>query len=324
MNMTMKAFFATFCTALALYTALPAQQTPLFSLYRDQWGVLNPAALSNNYLLNNRTMSLSGAWHVQWWGLPQSPRTQTLAWEMVEEQRNSVFGAHIMNDQTGAIGQTGAYGRYAYRIKMGGRRTSQSLLIGLNAGIVQYRANLNEIDFPDPATAPTESARSIRPDLGVGVFYHYSDRYYAGISVPQAFGFRSSFPDAESTFSIRRVPHLYGVAGGYWSTPWLGNETSFVEPSVWIKYVPNNPLNIDLNLRAQVSELVWVGTGANLGFGVLPTIALHFETGLFFSEQVQLLNSQCKIGFAFDLPVTQSVSRAFGSSAEVMVVYSWR
>jgi len=313
---------------IAIYAAfacpLLAQQTPIFSSYRDQWAVLNPAALSNNYLLNNRTMSLSGAWHVQWWGLPQSPRTQTLAWEMVEEERNSVFGAHIMNDQTGAIGQTGVYGRYAYRIQLGGRRTSQSLLIGLNAGAVQYRANLAEIDFPDPATAPTEAARTIRPDVGVGVFYHYTDRYYAGISVPQTFGFRTTFADTEGKFSIRRIPHLYAVAGGYWSTPWLGNETSFVEPSVWIKYVPHSPLNVDLNLRAQVSELVWVGTGVNVGFGVHPTVALHFETGLFLSEQVQLLNSQCKIGFAFDLPVTQSLRQVFGSSAEIMVVYSWR
>ncbi|MEO6037813.1 MAG: PorP/SprF family type IX secretion system membrane protein [Saprospiraceae bacterium] len=318
----MKTLFCICCLAFCL--PLPGQQTPLFSIYRDQWGVLNPAALSNNYLLNNRTMTLSGAWHVQWWGLPQSPRTQTLAWEMVEEDKNSVFGAHIMNDQTGAIGQTGVYGRYAYRIQLSGRRSSQSLLIGLNAGAVQYRANLNEIDFPDPSTAPAEAPHTLRPDLGLGVFYHYTDRYYAGISIPQTLGFRSTFSSAQRDFSIRRVPHLYAVAGGYFSTPWLGNETSFVEPSVWVKYLPNSPLNLDLNLRAQVSELVWAGTGVNLGFGLQPTVVLHFESGLFLSEQVQLVNSQFKVGFAFDLPVTQTISQIFGSSAEIMVVYSWR
>lgn len=323
MTFEMKTLIGLFFASLMFACPLLAQQTPLFSMYRDQRGILNPAAYSNNYVLNNRSMNLSGAWHVQWWNLPESPRTQTLAWEMVSDKRNSVFGAHVMNDQTGKIGQTGVYGRYAYRIKMG-RRISQSLLIGLNVGAVQYRAKLSEINFPDPSTAPTEAPRIIKPDIGVGVFYHYSDRYYAGLSVPQTFGLRTDFQDVKSVFSIRRVPHVYAVIGGYWSTPWLGNETSFVEPSVWVKYAPDSPLNIDLNLRAQISELVWAGTGINTGFGLKPSATLHFEAGLFLGEQVQLFKSQLKTGFAFDLPITQSVGRVFGSSAEIVLVYTWK
>ncbi|MBK9335836.1 MAG: PorP/SprF family type IX secretion system membrane protein [Lewinellaceae bacterium] len=300
-----------------------AQQTPLFSVYRDQWGVLNPAALSNNYLLNKRTMSLSGGWHVQWWNMPESPRTQALSWEMVAEEQNSVFGAHLVNDRTGAFSQTGAYARYAYRINMG-KRTAQSLSIGLSAGAVQYRADLSEIAFPDPGNVPVDNLRSIRPDFGVGVFYQYSDRYYAGVSVPQTLGFLTRFEQDGEAVAVRRAPHIFAVAGGYWSTPWLGNSTSFVEPSVWVKYAPNGPINLDLNLRAQISELVWAGTGANIGMGVQPGVALHFEAGLFFGEQVQLTNGQLKTGFAFDLPVTQGLGRVFGGSAEVVVVYAWR
>lgn len=308
---------------IALASPLFAQQTPLFSVYRDQWGVLNPAAVSNNYLLNKRTMSLSGAWHAQWWNMPVSPRTQALSWEMVAEEQNSVFGAHIVNDQTGAFSQTGAYARYAYRINLG-NRTEQSLRIGLSAGVVQYRADLSEIEFPDPGSIPNDNLNSIRPDFGVGVFYQYADKYYAGLSVPQTLGFLARFEQNEQAVSVRRTPHIFGVIGGYFSTPWLGNSTSFVEPSMWVKYAPDGPINLDLNLRAQISELVWAGTGANVGFGVQPGVALHFETGLFFGEQVQMADGQLKIGFAFDLPVTQGLGRVFGGSAEIVVVYAWR
>ena len=152
-----KIAFAFLATMLAL--PLFAQQMPLFSVYRDQWGVLNPAAVSNNYLLNKRTMSVSGAWHAQWWNMPVSPRTQALSWEMVAEEQNSVFGAHIVNDQTGAFSQTGAYARFAYRINMG-NRTEQSLSIGLSAGAVQYRADLTEIEFPDPGSIPAGTVRT--------------------------------------------------------------------------------------------------------------------------------------------------------------------
>ncbi|MEQ1745733.1 MAG: PorP/SprF family type IX secretion system membrane protein [Saprospiraceae bacterium] len=309
--------------ATTLVTQVFAQQTPLFSVYRDQWGVLNPAAVSNNYLLNKRTMTLCGAWHTQWWNIPSSPRTQALSWEMVAEEQNSVFGAHIVNDRTGAFGQTGAYARFAYRINTG-NRTAQSLSIGLSAGAVQYRANLSEIEFPDPGSLPTENLNSIRPDFGVGLFYQYSDKWYAGLSVPQTLGFLSRFEQDGVAVSIRRAPHIFAVAGGYLSTPWMGNSTSFVEPSVWVKYAPNGPINADLNLRAQISELVWAGTGANIGLGVQPGVALHFEAGLFFGEQSQLMDGHLKTGFAFDLPITQELGRVFGGSAEIVVVYAWR
>lgn len=303
--------------------SLHAQQTPLFSVYRDQWAILNPAALSNNYLLNNRSMSLSGSWHVQWWGLANSPRTQAIAWECVSEEKNSVFGAHLLNDQTGKLGQTGAYLRYAYRINLG-HRSSQSIVIGLNAGAVQYRAKLSEIEFPDPGSAPTANISSIKPDVGFGLFYHKADKFYAGVSVPQAFGFRSDFQQDENGLSIRRVQHAFAMAGGYLNAAWLGNETSFLEPSVWLKYAPNAPLNADINLRAQISELVWVGAGINTGLSAQISAALHFEAGLFFGDQVQLVNGQLKTGFAFDLPVTHGLSNSFGAAAEFNVVYSWK
>ena len=302
---------------------LQAQQAPLFTVYRDQWSILNPAAVSNNFLLNNRSMSLSGTWRTQWWGLSESPRTQLLNWEYVADEQNSVFGAHALNDQTGKIGHTGVYGRSAYRIKSG-KRVVQSLTIGLSAGAVQYRARLSEIEFPDPMTQPLTDDRAIRPDIGVGVFYQYADRYYAGISVPQTFGLSSQFMGGKEDFDIRRIPHVFAVAGGYWSAPWLGNETSFIEPSVWLKYAPNSPLNVDMNLRCQINELLWAGTGLNTGFGEQFSAALHIEAGMFFGDQVQMLNSQFKVGFGFDLPVTQSLASIFGASGEVNVVYSWR
>ncbi len=300
-----------------------AQQAPLVTVYRDAWSLLNPAAMSNNYLLNNRSMSLSGNWRTQWWGLAESPRTQVLNWEWVDDDRNSVWGAHALNDQTGKIGQSGVYGRYAYRLRMG-KRTEHSLTIGIHGGMVQYRARLSDIEFPDPSTAPQTDVRVLRPDVGVGVFYHRADRWYAGLSVPQTFGMQTVLPTDRGDFAIRRVPHIYAVAGGYWSATWLGNETSFIEPSMWLKYVPNAPLNLDLNARAQISELVWAGTGVNVGLGEQVAAALHFEAGLFFGEQSQLLNSQLKVGFGFDVPVTQGVVGNFGGSGEVNVVYSWR
>mgnify|MGYP002400280654 CR=1 FL=1 len=305
-----------------LSAPLMAQQTPLSSLYRDQWSILNPGAISNNYLLNDRTMTLSASWREQWWNVPESPSTQSINWEWVQDDFNSVWGAHLLNDRTGKIGQTGLFARYAYRIRLS-RRVDHSITVGFQGGIVQYRARLGEIQFPDPFTQPLSNEVVYRPDFGVGLFYHYKNRYYAGLSSPQTFGFESKFGE-DPLLSIRRIQHVYAVLGGYWDATWIGNETSFIEPSVWFKYVPGAPLNIDLNFRGQFSELVWAGTGVNMGFGAELELALHLEAGLFFGEQSGLNFGQFKAGFGLDIPIRHALVSAFGAAAEVNLVYSWQ
>lgn len=318
----MKTRMFLFVCALTWLTQAPAQQTPIFTAYRDQWNLLNPAAISNNYFLNNRTMTLTATWREQWWNVPESPRTQLLNWEWVQENFNSVWGLTLMNDRTGQIGQTGMYGRYAYRMEMG-RRTTHTLTIGLTAGLVQYRAKLSNIEFPSPGDLLLSNQTSFRPDFGMGAFFHYSDKYYAGISVPQTFGIFTLFREENLELGIRRIPHVYMVLGGYWNTPWLGNTTSFVEPSLWLKYVPGGTVNADLNVRAQISELIWTGTGLNLSAGKYPGIALHLEGGIMLGEQVRMTDGQFKIGFGFDLALTHSITGTFGNALELNLGYAW-
>lgn len=298
-----------------------AQQLPLFNVYRDHWNVLNPAALSNNYLINNKSKSIGVSYRNQWLGLPESPETQLLNFELVSDKRNSVIGGHILNDQTGKIGQTGIYGNYAYRIQLG-KKTTQSLLIGLSAGIVQYSARLSEVEFFDVEEQSIQDDDILYPDFGLGIFYHYADKYYFGVSVPQTFSLNTQFQTSQGKFGIDRIQHLYFVGGGYFQVSWFGNETSFVEPSVWVKYVPDAPLNIDLNFRAQISELIWAGLGGGFGFGDQTSSRLLLEAGVLLGEQINLETGQLKVGLGFDIPMT-GFGAVFGNSIEANVVYSF-
>lgn len=299
-----------------------AQQLPLYSIYRDHWNILNPAALSNNYLVNEWKLSIGASYRRQWLGIAGAPATAVVNWEWVRDDYNSVFGAHVVNDRTGKIGQSGFYGQYAYRLNFG-RRVDQSLLIGVTAGAVQYRARLSDIDFFDKEEQPLEDDNTIYPDFGVGLFYHYSDDYYAGISIPQTFGLSTVFQTGEGDFSIQRVQHIYAILGGYFQTEWLGNETSFLEPSLWVKYVPGAPLHVDANVRWQISDLVWTGVGFGTGFGENPSGKLHIEAGVVLGEQIQVYNGQYKIGMGFELPVLGGYGPDFGSTLELNVIYSW-
>ncbi|MCB0609033.1 MAG: PorP/SprF family type IX secretion system membrane protein [Lewinellaceae bacterium] len=301
-----------------------AQQLPLFSVYRDQSGVLNPASISGNYLLNEMNYSIGASYRRQWMDLKDGPNTQVVNFEYIPKERDELItGGHIIRDQTGKIGQTGIYGRFAYRLELG-RRVDHALSIGIGAGLVQYRAKLNDIRFAEPEISDLDKPNVLYPDFSLGVYYYYSDKLYAGISVPQTFGLSTVYRDTSGSraFDIRRVQHLYGVVGGYFDVEWFGSSTSFIEPSLWIRYVPRGPVSLNFNARYQISDFYWFGLGGGVGMGSPVSSALHLETGMKLGESLNILNSQWTIAFAYDVPLGKY--RSFlGNIFEVSVVYSW-
>ena len=278
--------------------------------------------MSNNYLINEFSTSVGVSYRNQWVNVEDAPTTQLLNFEWISDERRAIFGGHIINDQTGKIGQTGIYGNYAYRLNLG-KRSDQSLAIGLSAGVVQYSAQLSQIQFFDIEEQPLTDDNFVFPDFGMGIFYHYSDKYYAGFSIPQTFSLETRFEATDRTFAFDRIQHLYFVAGGYYQVTWFGNETSFVEPSVWIRYVPDAPLSIDLNARYQISELVWAGLGLGTAFGVGTGSRVNFEVGVVLGEQINLTKGQLKLGMAFDSHVAGEIRDFFGTSFEANAVYSF-
>ncbi len=269
-------------------------------------------------------ISAGVAYRRQWLGVPDGPNTQVATFEYIHPDYDKIVaGGHIIRDQTGKLGQTGIYGRFAYRLELG-RRVDHALIVGLGAGLVQYRAKLNDINFAQPEIADFENANTLFPDFSMGVYYYHSDRLYAGISVPQVFGLSTVFRDSTGSraFDIRRVQHLYGVVGGYIAVDWFGSGTSFLEPSLWLRYAPNSPLSANANVRYQISEFFWLGVGAGVGLGSAVSSAIHLETGLKLGESVNILNGQWKIGFSYDIPLGRY--RSFlGSILEVSVGYAW-
>lgn len=318
----MKTKYQILIICLLASTWVSAQQLPLFNAYRDHWNVLNPASISNNYLINELNYSVGASYRQQWFNLKESPNLQLINVEIIpEEYDNIVTGGFIMRDQVGLISNTGIYGQFAYQIPFG-LRTKQALVIGLHAGFVQYRAELDQINFEQPESNAIQNENTYFPDFGFGAFYYYKDLFYAGVSVPQLFGLTTTYQAEEEEFSIQRIQHFYAVAGGYFNVTWFGLEASFIEPSVWLRYAPRSPISVDLSARYQLSDFFWLGLGTGWGLGETLTSTLRFETGMVLGETVGFTNGQLKIGVGFDLPLN-SYRSFFGTSFEINVIYSW-
>ena len=291
-----KLILAVICLLSAVI--LQAQQIPLFTQYREVQGAINPASINYDFFTDRHKTSFGMSIRRQWTDISNAPTTQILRGEHFMADRSGVamlMGGYLMNDQTGPTGFTGLYGRFATVFTSDAEYSGLS--IGLSAGAVQYRVKTSEIKLHDPNDIRALTDRQqLYPDIGAGIFYYQrmdglfdEDYFYTGFSVPQLMGLDIEFPDADSKFSTKRVQHFFGNVGWY---HFVG-DNSFIEPSAYVKYAPNVPLNIDLNVRYQMASSLWLGVGTSLKGKI------HAETGVILGKSMGM-SSNFKIGYGFD------------------------
>lgn len=321
-----KLFLKSYAGLILIFSFLSAwkvegQQLTPFTLYRDHWNLINPAAVSNNYILAEYPYSVSVSSRFQYLGVgvnwKDAPNTNVLNAEWVNDNLNSTFGLQIISDKIGLLGNNNAYLQYSYKLRLS-RREEKFLSFGISAGAVNYYSKINGADFPiaEPDIVPTST---YLPDVNIGIYYRNEDKYYMGISFPQFMNMTSKFKSAEKElFSIKRYRHVYAVGGIYIPFDFfgLGDETAILDVSGWIRYLPGQLPVLDGNIRYQHNQTFWFGAG------VSSNATSHFEVGFLAGKTIGLFDNQIKISIAYDAPFGKSIYH-LGSSIEASIAYSW-
>ena len=203
-------------------TTLQAQQLSLFTQYREQASLLNPAAIENDYMVYANNITIGASHRAQWVGLANAPTTSIIRGSYLYDRGDVglLFGGHLVSDQTGPTGFTGLYGRFGVVIssdpEYGG------FVLALSGGLVQYRVNASEITLRQSNDiVGSNDLTQFFPDVGVGLYYYqYLDRggfngdfLYMGLSVPQVIGLDFTFQDEAGEFFQKRIQHFYGTVG---------------------------------------------------------------------------------------------------------------
>jgi type IX secretion system PorP/SprF family membrane protein len=275
---------------------IQAQQLPLFTQYRENATLLNPAAMESDFLSAAQNMTFGVSIRSQWTDIAGAPKTRVLRGSYVNSQTSGaafMAGGHIISDITGPTGVTGIYGRAGAVIssdpEYGG------IALALSGGLVQYRIDADEIVLRDQGDVlGTQSYSQLHPDVGVGIFAYQvlgdGDMIYGGISVPQVLGLDLAFTDENGEFGVQRVQHFYGHVGLY---KFFRDGETFLEPSVWFKYTPNVPFNADFNLRVKLPGSIWVGTGLSTAKN------FHLDLGFDLGDNVGFDNL-LTFGYGYD------------------------
>ena len=104
--------FITFAFLLSFY-GLNAQQLPLFTEYREMQGVINPAAISRDFILSKHNVLIGTSYRRQWIDVPEAPATLMLNGEWLKDMGGShlISGLYVMDDKLGKESTLGIYNR---------------------------------------------------------------------------------------------------------------------------------------------------------------------------------------------------------------------
>ena len=279
-------------TATLLAQNATAQQQVMFTQYMFNGLALNPA-----YAGSHETVSMTALAREQWTGLDGAPSTQTFSIHSPIRKQRMSLGFLFLHDNIGVTDQTGAFASYAYRIPVSKKGR---LAFGLQGGVSYYNAQFSKVSSTDPVFA-TGDVRETHPSFGFGMYYN-TDRFYAGISVPQLnqTDFDRDNPDSDS----RLVRHYFATAGYVFDL----NYYLKLKPNVLIKAVDGAPVEFDLNANLLIKDVIWVGLSWR-SFDSMDAV---------FQFQV---TDQFQIGYAYDFATTTDLSRVNGGSHELMINY---
>ena len=305
---------------------LPAfgQQLPIFSLYRENSFVLNPAITGSE-----GTGILAFTYRDQWSEIEESPRTVSAGYRMPIYYQKDRFqragnfigvGGHLVNDKTGPTAYTQLSLTYAYHISFAkinpfhwARFLRKShISLGLSLGLNQHRLNASELipDQPNDQLVASADRSKFLPNAGLGVYYYY-DNFYLGFSSPQIIPLKVKFESNDGISTLQRENHFFLVAGG--KIPMGGKvprgyeHKFYIEPMVWLKYVKDAPYQADAYFRFRHKNLAWAG----LGYRTSKTIII--DAGF-------MIKKALKIGYAYDLQVSR-LSSYLGNTHEILLSY---
>lgn len=263
--------------------------------------LLNPAyAGSKDYMMATLL------YRKQWVGYDGAPTTQIATVHGPVGLTNFGWGAMISHDKIGVTDRTDAYVNAAYHLPVSSKL---KLGLGLRAGGGYYSYKNSDLvywDAQDPAFAGDHTSKFL-PNVGAGL-YLYSNKFYAGLSVPTIISYdpsKSLSMDMSGSVVPHQVRHYFATVGAAFEI----NPDVVLKPSVLVKYVQNAPIEADFNLNVLLAQLVWVGASYRTGDSFVGILELQ-------------LTKKFRLGYSYDFTLTDIKDYSSGSH-EIMLGYDF-
>jgi type IX secretion system PorP/SprF family membrane protein len=275
-----------------------AQQYSISSQYLTNGLVINPA-----YAGSRGAMSVNLSYRRQWARINGAPEFENITLHTpVSKKEKVALGLMINRTSYGITKTTGIYGFYAYSIATGPGR----LALGLKGGIDLTNVNYSDATVIDPNDPFFMGSKSYSlPNIGAGAYY-YSDKYFAGVSVPSLLSYHQTNTDEYSVYYNYKLDKIF-VSGGCLIDI---SDMFKIKPSFLLRYSFVDPLEVDLNANLIFGDVLWVGGSYRIA-----------EKAVVALVDLQL-NPQLKIGYSYDYPAGQ-LNKYTSGTHEISIRYEF-
>jgi len=247
------------------------QQEPQFTQF-----MYNTISVNPGYAGTRGTTSVFGLHRRQWIGLEGAPTTSQFSIHAPISYRGHGIGLTVVNDEIGPSTDTYLNASFAYKLQVGRNTWLNMAVMGGGSFLTVDYNNLDIYDKDDPLL--TGRLSKFSPNFGAGL-YLYSDKWYAGISVPAILE-TQFFDDVQQSVASEQM-HFYFMTGYVFD---LTPDLKF-KPATIVKAVSGAPIAVDLTANFLIHERLTLGAAyrwdaavsALAGFEVTPGLQIGYS-----------------------------------------------
>jgi len=272
-----------------------SQQDSQYTQYMYNTINVNPA-----YAGSRDVLSIFGMYRTQWVGLDGAPDTGVFALHSPVSERVGL-GLSFVNDRIGISDESTISVDFSYTIPVS---ENYKLAFGLKGTAHLLNVDYSKLNTYNPVDGLLQNNIDNRfsPNIGAGV-YLYSDKFYAGLSVPNMLETEHFDDNIQSTAGERM--HGYLITGYVFD---LTDNIKF-KPAVLAKAVKGAPLQTDVTANFLFNEKFVLG------------VAWRWDAAISGLAGFQIDNNWF-IGYAYDAETTRLANYNSGSH-EIFLRYEF-
>jgi len=252
-----------------------AQQTPEFTFWRQNIGLVNPAYAGSTEKTEINVISYKDQFN----GIQGGPQTQALAAQGSYNDKVGV-GLEIVSDRVFIQKETNIFVNFSYKLNFGEKK---DLFLGLKAGGSFFNVDFTKLKTSDSYNQNQGKVEKFNPNFGLGAYYK-ADKYFVSLSAPRILNAERYEEVAGGTAQEASDATLIMFGGGYFYDL---NETIQLIPALMTRYVDGSPFSLDVTASARFYKRFELGANYRLNDSV--SVLASFE----IAEMLDL-------GFAYD------------------------
>ncbi len=269
-----------FLLAIGLPFLCQGQQDSEYTQYMYNTVTVNPA-----YAGNRGVLSFNSLYRSQWAGLNGAPKSLTFSVNSPVGERGVGLGLSVIHDEIGPSTESNMTLDFSYTVPLS-RRTELSF--GLKGGMNLLNVDFGKLDIRD--RGELEFSQNVEnrfsPNLGMGAFLHFDDRWYVGLSSPNILS-TDHYDDAVASTASERA-HIYLITGYVFDI----NRGLKFKPAILTKAVKGAPLALDVSATFLFNDRFTLGLSYRLD------ASISALAGFQISDRFML-------GYAYDYDTTE-------------------